>query len=375
MTRLLSSLFFCFILIVLICTPTIQSSGQTSPASQSIAQTTPDSQQSPQAIPSRIPASIPTSTLPTEPDEQLLILTASGVEARSLGSISGNLLLQGRFAQALFEPEQGLLWVLQGRKLKAMLLGDKKKKLWTIVKRMPTAVFSISRKNSSSTSTGIAGKSKGISPTMLHPLTTEGTIVLYLTGKKPKLGGDFSGQGMDPYGREVAENEATKLAKRARIFHRSLKQLERAIKTQKKPLIGMLNIQFNAKHRFPSIPRWMKKRCEYESKCGRYAPFGKKYLLVISSYSCGDYCYTECLLYDPKTRKFATPFGTHNWQNVTSAPSGGSCGIYYFNSKQDSYYVRDTKQTYFCSMGKKCTTSTDRALGWTKGGIVVGTDQ
>jgi hypothetical protein len=96
---------------------------------------------------------------------------------------------------------------------------------------------------------------------------------------------------------------------------------------------------------------------EYDpSGCGEMTAFGNTGLgLAVVSYSCGDACYQECALYDPKTKLWADPINPTSSWGKKADPDTGGCWDYHFDRDGKSYYLG----TVHCTIGDKGITCTE----------------
>lgn len=66
--------------------------------------------------------------------------------------------------------------------------------------------------------------------------------------------------------------------------------------------------------------------CSEEDLCGQATWLGDTaYQAVLIKHDCGDACHTECVLYDPKAKKFAPGLADGTWGAVKSDMDGMSC--------------------------------------------------
>jgi hypothetical protein len=102
--------------------------------------------------------------------------------------------------------------------------------------------------------------------------------------------------------------------------------------------------------------------CEDQELCGDAQPFGRTgWLLVVVEHTCGDACHTACVLFDPKTKRFASPAAPATWGK--SAESG-SCLGYVFDDSGTRYLAGDQACT-----AKGCSSVGKGAgFGWLGGG-------
>jgi hypothetical protein len=74
------------------------------------------------------------------------------------------------------------------------------------------------------------------------------------------------------------------------------------------------------------LPDTIETSCDDAEECGSSVTFGATpYLLVTVEHSCGDACYTSCVLYDPKTKKLASPTTSSPW---AASADPGPCWDY-----------------------------------------------
>ena len=307
----------------------------------------------------------------SKPGYRLLMLTTKGVDVRNFGDASGQLLASGTFKQAALEWSTGLLWVLEGKDLKAVALAKGKGEAVTVVRGMPAATFVIRRK-AWTTSVGVAHGKKGIET------DTEIHVFLDLTkAGKPKLEARAPAghAGMPEEMQMQGLQEAEKLLKGAKIDATALATLPgpggALPEGWKAPSKRTLN-----KKRIRRLPRWIKRDCRDRSMCGQNTGFGTGgALLITASHECGDACDVSCVLFDPKAKKFAKIDSAPKWQPYKKSVDVSTCGLYAFNPKQDTYFILGYTDTSLCTMGKPCTKTADRALAWVEGGVLVGETQ
>jgi len=102
--------------------------------------------------------------------------------------------------------------------------------------------------------------------------------------------------------------------------------------------------------------------CEDGGDCGQAVAFGASgWDLYVAQYGCGDYCYYQCLLHDPKTKKVAEVTLPPKWVDKIEQPES-ECGPYIF-SEDGKTYATDDK---LCTVGGECKDI---------GGTVIGTLQ
>jgi hypothetical protein len=115
--------------------------------------------------------------------------------------------------------------------------------------------------------------------------------------------------------------------------------------------------------------------CPGDSPCGTAVPFGRTgWLLRITDFSCGDWCYSSCQLYDPSTQQYAqveaaTTPAAPSW-GAFHMEANGSCGPFY---QGPSSTVLLTPDGAFCQLPSgACSASMGVPLGFLEGGGLVG---
>ncbi len=110
-------------------------------------------------------------------------------------------------------------------------------------------------------------------------------------------------------------------------------------------------------------------RCEDKQSCAASVPFSASELalVLVRETTGGDCFHRACLLYDPRTKLFASPLEPQTWGRATEiAP--GPCGLYKFDRERTGYLIADR----LCALGKACVPLGGHALGWLAPGDLVG---
>ncbi|HTJ46628.1 MAG TPA: hypothetical protein VL463_31195 [Kofleriaceae bacterium] len=95
--------------------------------------------------------------------------------------------------------------------------------------------------------------------------------------------------------------------------------------------------------------------CEDEEICGTAQWLGgSPYQLLIVEHTCGDACHQACVLYDPKSKQFASPLTAATWGALDKAEKGG-CEGYMVEPNNGRYFAKDTGT--LCTLGAKSTCS------------------
>jgi len=86
------------------------------------------------------------------------------------------------------------------------------------------------------------------------------------------------------------------------------------------------------------------------AECGDTMAFGDTgFQLIVTSSGCGDACHLSCLLYDPRTKKFAVPSAAQSpWSATPAVEDAGSC-------MSEDYGLRAGGEYYIG--GNRCTVS------------------
>ena len=104
--------------------------------------------------------------------------------------------------------------------------------------------------------------------------------------------------------------------------------------------------------------------------CGKALPFdGSGRMLLLTDYSEGDCQHYGCRLYDPATKKYATPPDASSWTEMAKV-APGPCGPYHFDHAGKYFF----NQERVCKVGGSCEKLGGRGIGWIGGGTDVGTD-
>lgn len=107
---------------------------------------------------------------------------------------------------------------------------------------------------------------------------------------------------------------------------------------------------------------------------GQSVRFGKTGLvLVVTAHSCGDACYSGCLLFDSKSKQWAAPPQFAKLSRPKKELGAGSCGNYLFERSGRGYLLRSfsTGDDAVCTASGSCLPLKDEPLGWLDGGPVI----
>ncbi len=108
--------------------------------------------------------------------------------------------------------------------------------------------------------------------------------------------------------------------------------------------------------------------CEDPADCGRTGPFAGDWMLVLVRDVLGGDCVERaCLLFDAKTKRFATPPKAEKW-GAAQQTAPGSCGPYHFDQSK-LFFLVDRR---LCELGRECSDVGGEALGWLLPGESVG---
>jgi hypothetical protein len=115
--------------------------------------------------------------------------------------------------------------------------------------------------------------------------------------------------------------------------------------------------------------------CADPEDCGGGVPFGNTgWLLVVAAEAPGADCrHFECVLYDPRTKKFGKPPLPGKWKASAQKAMLGECGRYRFEPSGRWFAIHEQ----VCAVGGTCSTLAEsaRVIGWLDGEADVGTDE
>lgn len=253
-----------------------------------------------------------------------------GVERLFAGPVNG----------AAYDPAQELVWFRAGGTLEVVDLRDPKRVVVPIATKLPEeGAFAITGASKAGFLTG-----------------AEEWVLSYpslATGKKVKLSsvqaGDFGSNG----GKDA---DAAHQIKKAKLV--GAKWLKTLAKRPARPVPANL---VNAPSKKVAAPD--PDRCEEADACGVAVTLGNsKYLVVVTETSYGPGVVTLCQLYDPASKRFASPSESGTWNDAE--PSTGSCGPY-FLSTDGVRYVAGSTMCAALPKGVKCVTNEARTyIGW-----------
>jgi hypothetical protein len=250
------------------------------------------------------------------------------------GLTVGGTSLHGKpVSAAIYDRAQDLIWFVSKGTLQVIDLRAKKRKAVVIAKRFPDGPF------------GIEGVSNGS-----YAADYAGVYPVIVVGAKPKVG-----EGMGAYGGlwEDQDAAARKQIKRIKLVGKAWlkKQKKRAPRFEAaKPGDPLPKV---------TVPEEMMS-CDDPDECGGAERFGETaYQLVTISYSCGDACHLSCALYDPKTKKFASPEASSPWGK---AAEGGSCWGYGVDA--GGKYFSGSNACQVDAKGTSCADTGWSLFGW-----------
>lgn len=211
---------------------------------------------------------------------------------------------------AAYDAAQELVWFVSKGTLYVIDLRDAKRKPVAIAKKMPEGAFAVSGLSNASWSTDYAG---------LFPL-------LELGAKKIKLS-----EGAGAYGGIWEEND-----KRDRKALKKVKVVGNAwLKKQQKrqPRASAAAVTEGGWDATMVLPEGVGECDGGGMECGASRSFGGTgYLLVVTSAGCGDACHSSCLLFDARSKQWASPVETGSWTKQPSADlTAGPCDGYGFH--------------------------------------------
>jgi hypothetical protein len=254
-----------------------------------------------------------------------------GVETLYPGPVNG----------AAYDPAQELVWFRTGGTLEVIDLRDPKRTAVPIATRLPEeGAFAVTGASKAGFLTG-----------------PDEWVISYpslATGKKVKLSsvqaGDFGSNG----GKDA---DAAHQIKKAKLV--GAKWLKTLAKRQARPVPPNLVNAPVAKVAPPDPDQ-----CEEAEACGVATSLGNsKYVVVVTSASYGPGALmTMCHLYDPATKRFASPAESGTWKD--EEPATGSCGPYHLSTDGVRYLVGST-MCAVTAKGTKCATNDERTyIGW-----------
>ena len=227
---------------------------------------------------------------------------------------------------AAYDPALDLIWFESKGTLQVIDLRDAKHKPIVIAKKFPDVGFTIE------------GASRAEWNSAYTPAFAYITV-----GKKSKIAAREGAYG-------PVDQDATDKLK---------KQIKKAKLVGKKFLAGLgkrapraVTVPTPAPAAQVQLPEGMC-QSDDEGECGSAMTFGTTALeLVTTQYSCGDACYLGCVLYDPRTKKFAGPMTTSTWGSDGEV---GACDGYWFDSDGKTYVNGSVR----CTLGKGVTCEED----------------
>lgn len=232
-------------------------------------------------------------------------------------------LYAGQVDGAAYDPSEDLIWFVSAKQLFVIDLRDAHPTAIAIVKNVPEGLGAFA----------VDGWSKASFQADYTPVY----LVLDLT-KKPKLAA-----GTGAY---------------AGIDEESDKQTTRAVKKAK--LVGAKWLAAQKGRAPHAIPPAREKpanvtlppgagQCEDETMCGDASWLGgSPYQVVLTEHSCGDACHTGCVLYDPKSKKFASALADGAWGALDDKTEKMSC-IGYDAEPSGAHYFGDGNKV--CTLG------------------------
>jgi hypothetical protein len=269
----------------------------------------------------------------------ILVLTTSSIahadDAIAYGAgglrLGADVIYPRPVTAAGYDAKMDLVWFVSKGSLQVIDLRDAKYKPVVVVKKFPDVDFMISGLSTADSATG--------------PTDVYADIEL---GKKNKVR-PLEGAWAAPDPEQRVEAMKKKIRKLKVVGSKWLKKLaQRAPRTT--DLIAASTAMPEVK---PPV-----EMCtgDYEGGdgCGAMQTFGNTGLgLAEVSMSCGDACYTECVLYDPKTKLWADPVSPSSaWGKKAET---GDCWGYSFDRDGKNYYIAKTH----CTIGDKGITCTE----------------
>jgi hypothetical protein len=243
---------------------------------------------------------------------------------------------------AAYDEAQDLVWINTKGTLQVIDLRTTPPKVTLIAKKMPAGGFDVA---------GLSSATTGNIYASVYPVLTIGKA-----GKFSSAEGVYGEMDLDPDG----EKRDRKVIKKIKIVG---KKWLKALRKRKPRTVTAPPLAEGVLGRV-DLPADLR-RCEDEEECGTRHPFGTTpYDLVTIEHSCGDACYIACVLYDPKTSKFAAPTSlAGGWGNAD--PAVGECGGYLFAADGVTYLMGQWR----CSVGSTGVSCADAGgwyyVGWT----------
>jgi hypothetical protein len=249
--------------------------------------------------------------------------------------VGANVLYKAKVDGAAYDPAMDLVWFTSKGSLQVLDLRVAGAKPVVIVKKLANVGFMI----------------VGPSLAEWNSAYTAAYLVLDASGKKPKIRASEGAYG--PVDQD-ATNKLKKKIKKAKLVG------QKFLKTLAKRPLRSITIPTPAEVPKVTMPADM---CHVDDSdiCGSGTTFGNTaYHLLVTEYTCGDACYDACVLYDPKSKKFADPDNSGAW--AASAESG-SCDSYGFDDDGKSY----VSGSMHCTIDKGVTCTDDTP--WSNIGI------
>lgn len=245
---------------------------------------------------------------------------------------------------AAYDAVQDLVWFRSAGTLQVIDLRDPARTPVVIAKNLPEGGFSVSGLSTAEWSTTYSG---------VYP-----NLAIARSAKFTQRAGAYGGIWEDQ------DADAKKAIKKIKLVGKKWldKQKKRKPRTVTPgPTLG----EFTGKL-VPTPADW--EGCDGASiDCGDNLTFGNTgFWLVVVSSGCGDACHSSCVLYDPKTKKFADPVAKKGAWTATIPPdTGASCFSESWGLHASGEYFSGDKR---CTAGKEvvCT----EAAGWTHFGWV-----
>jgi hypothetical protein len=230
--------------------------------------------------------------------------------------VGSNVVVKSKVDAAAYDPAMELVWFTSKGTLQVLDLRDPKAKPVVIVKKMPQVGFAI---------VGASQASHDVDYVQAY-------LLLDVSKKKPKIVAEEGAYGPVD---QAATNKLKKKIKKAKLVGQ--KWLKRLVKRA----LTSVTVPTPAAQAKVEVPPEM---CETDDaeECGSAISFGQTpYHLVTTVLTCGDACHAACVLYDPKTKKFADPdgevdTGISSWKNAVE--DTGPCDGYHFAADAYSYY-------------------------------------